>query len=389
MSADKNSNKNSKGKNEGKSARGSDKNIKGKPMSPSEARFKRKADDEKVVKRVRLIFISIIVIAVIGIAAGVYLSTYQPTVAWIGKESIKLSEFNYFLSVAKMGVQDTVDTGEIEGDTNFWDSSIEGGTTVLGLAKENALNNAQETKIYVAKAKEQGLKLDSVETEYIKSLIDNMINAAGGDRAAASEEAKSTYGTTLSELKKVYEQMFLSEKSREAQAEMIVVTDEEAQTMYDENITDYDYATVSHILISYEGSEEEPRTPEESQELANEVLGRVNAGEDFASLVEELTDDTASISTGGEYTFTRNEGYAEEFTNWSFEANVGDVGIVETEFGYHIMRLDNREITPFEDVKDNFLYNIRQTRLTELYEGWASEPQYEKRINDSVYPDIA
>ena len=362
-----------------------------KPRSPSEARLQRKANDQKVIRGIRIIFVSIIVLAVIGVAAGIYLSTYQPVVAWIGKTSVTLPEFNYFLSLAKTEILEGPEYDETLGEANFWESNID-GVKVIDMAKENALTNVQQTKIFVNKAKQSGVKLDSEELKMVNSLIDNMVNEANGDRAVASDTAKSEYGTTLGELKKIYHQLYLSNKFSNVEYERVtgLVTDDDARARYNDSLADYEQVTVRHILISYEGEDtENPRTPEESEALANDVLARVVAGDDFVALVEEYSDDTDSIETGGEYTFTRNQSYAPEFIDWSFQASVGDVDIVETQFGYHIMRLDDKFYTPFEEVKDYLVSSIASDRLDEQFEGWASDPQFEKRENDKVYPGIS
>ena len=371
---------------EGKDA----KDARVKPKTPSEARLQRRADDEKIVRRIKIVFVSIIVIAVIGISFGVFMTTYKPTVAWVGKTSIKLPEFNYFLSMAKSELRNSLDVDEYEDEAGFWESNVS-GTRVIDLAKENALQNVQQMKINITKAKERNLKLDSDETANVKSLIDGMVETANGDRSAASKESLETNGVTLGELQKIFKQMYLSEKFGNELGDEVLkgVTDEEAQAWYDEHTDEYERVTVRHILISYEGTEENPRTPEESAALANVTLTRVVTGEDFASLVEELTDDTASIPTGGEYTFGRNEGYVEPFETWSFNAEIGDVDIVETEFGYHIMRLEDKQIAPFEDMKESITYEIASAALQELYEGWASDAQFELRENDSVYKEIS
>ena len=62
--------------------------------------------------------------------------------------------------------------------------------------------------------------------------------------------------------------------------------------------------------------------------------------ENFKKLVEKNTDDTASAETGGLYeNISYDQNYVEPFLNWCLDENrkVGDVELVETEYGYHIM----------------------------------------------------
>ncbi|MBE6982969.1 MAG: hypothetical protein E7435_01595 [Ruminococcaceae bacterium] len=82
--------------------------------------------------------------------------------------------------------------------------------------------------------------------------------------------------------------------------------------------------------------------------------------ENFKKLVEKNTDDTASASTGGLYeNISYDQDYVEPFLNWALDENrkVGDVELVETEFGYHIMyfaetnEMNYRDLLISEDMR--------------------------------------
>ena len=100
----------------------------------------------------------------------------------------------------------------------------------------------------------------------------------------------------------------------------------------------------SHILISYQGAvRAEPtvtRTKERAEQLAREVIKRVQDGENFAVLAQELSDGPSADDAGSLGEFGRGE-MALAFEHAAWDLNVGDVtGPVETEFGYHIIRKD-------------------------------------------------
>ncbi len=86
------------------------------------------------------------------------------------------------------------------------------------------------------------------------------------------------------------------------------------------------------------------RTLEEAKKLADETLDKwVKGGakEDaFIKLAAELSDDPGSSDNGGLYEdITKSSSYVKPFLDWCFEdgRKVGDYGIIETDFGYHIM----------------------------------------------------
>lgn len=109
---------------------------------------------------------------------------------------------------------------------------------------------------------------------------------------------------------------------------------------------------VSHILITYQGTqaadENLTRTEEEAKKRAEEVLEKVKSGEDFALLAKEYSDDKSNNETGGklEEPVKKDGMYVQEFADGALALeNVGDLSsLVKTEFGYHIIKAD--EITP-------------------------------------------
>ena len=86
-------------------------------------------------------------------------------------------------------------------------------------------------------------------------------------------------------------------------------------------------------------AETKKATKEKAQAILDEYLK--NPTEDnFVKLVKEKTEDPGSKETGGLYEGVMNDGkYVKAFTDWSIDAarKPGDTGIVETEYGYHIM----------------------------------------------------
>jgi len=75
--------------------------------------------------------------------------------------------------------------------------------------------------------------------------------------------------------------------------------------------------------------------------------------ENFKKLVEKNTDDTASAATGGLYeNISYDQNLVEPFLNWCIDENrkVGDVEIVETEYGYHIMYFAERNEMSYRDL---------------------------------------
>jgi peptidyl-prolyl cis-trans isomerase D len=136
-------------------------------------------------------------------------------------------------------------------------------------------------------------------------------------------------------------------------AKTIVVTDNDVAEYYQENLSSFTEPAqrrISHILIEFTDGEDA------AEARAQDVLARLEQGEDFAVLAKELSDDTFSGENGGDLEWLES-GVMEE----SFDAaalalkQVNDLSsLVKTSFGYHILKLTDFKaemISPLEDVK--------------------------------------
>ncbi len=106
---------------------------------------------------------------------------------------------------------------------------------------------------------------------------------------------------------------------------------------------DYNTANVRHILISADAKDEKAMT--EAKDEANHIVEEFNKGEKtsaaFEKIAKEHSDDANVETNGGLYEgVTKNtSSYPQAFIDWSFDATrkVGDIGVIETDSGYHVM----------------------------------------------------
>jgi parvulin-like peptidyl-prolyl isomerase len=88
-----------------------------------------------------------------------------------------------------------------------------------------------------------------------------------------------------------------------------------------------------------DGSEMSDAKKAEKKKLAEGLLKRAKAGEDFAKLAQEYSDDPGSKDRGGEYTFPRGQ-MVPEFEAAAFGMETNQISdLVTTQFGYHIIKL--------------------------------------------------
>ena len=106
-------------------------------------------------------------------------------------------------------------------------------------------------------------------------------------------------------------------------------------------------AKASHILISYEGtqvpSKKEVRTKEEAKAKAEMLLAQVKANPSSFTSVAMMISDDSSANNGGDLGFFQPNQMVKPFNDYVFNNSIGSIGLVETDFGYHIIQVSDKE----------------------------------------------
>lgn len=152
--------------------------------------------------------------------------------------------------------------------------------------------------------------------------------------------------------------------------------------------------TVRHILLATQDtSSGEALSDEdiaEKKATADEVLNKFNSSDktedSFAALAYEYTEDTGSSSTGGLYEHIYPGQMVTEFNDWCFDESrqAGDVEMVETDYGYHIIYFVENDNADYYDA------TIRSNDASEDFEAEAQElingNTYHVFLGDSLAP---
>lgn len=139
--------------------------------------------------------------------------------------------------------------------------------------------------------------------------------------------------------------------------------------------------TVSHVLIS---TKEHPE--EEARQTASEVLEMArDQGKDFKSLVKEYSDDPSASRNQGTFEDVQRGQMVEPFEEAAFGLDQpGQIaGPVKTEYGYHVIRLEERkppEKQPFEAVKDSVVRKMEERHLQRAVQQYVGELQSEHQL---------
>jgi len=184
------------------------------------------------------------------------------------------------------------------------------------------------------------------------------------------------YGQSFDEVKEQIRKGMAYQKVVEAQwAGKINITEEDAKKYYDENPAQFEVkeqVRASHILIKPDTTDPNADPNQAKAQAKAKIQGlleQIKNGADFAELAK-ANSDCPSAAQGGDLNFFARGQMAPPFEKAAFELEVGKVSdIVETKFGYHIIKVTDRKdasTTSFEQARNDLIKKLTQKKQTEL-----------------------
>jgi peptidyl-prolyl cis-trans isomerase D len=153
----------------------------------------------------------------------------------------------------------------------------------------------------------------------------------------------------------------------EALAAQVSLSDADLRAAYEKEKSKFETPErrrAHHILIT--GKDDAT-----ALKLAQDVLAQVRAGKDFGALAQQYSQDPGSAHNGGDLGWAERGAFVAPFADALFNMSVGEIrGPVKTQFGYHIIRLD--EIQPakgksFEEARPELEAQLRRDRATDRF----------------------
>lgn len=196
-------------------------------------------------------------------------------------------------------------------------------------AERNVLSSLIQSTIAVDAAADEGIELSEDELDELASENSEQV-ATEAEQFGMSEEDYVTYVLEPNEVvRRLYAQL------GEA------IPDDEVQAAYDQLVASgqTEVATISHILV-------------ESEVEAVDALARIAGGESFEDVAADVSIDGSAASGGALGEDVPLSNYVAPFADAAREATIGEItDPVETEFGWHLLRVDSRTTQSFEDVE--------------------------------------
>ncbi len=122
-------------------------------------------------------------------------------------------------------------------------------------------------------------------------------------------------------------------------------TQQEIQEYYNDHQSDYmvpEQSKSRHILISVPNGAD-AKTDAAAKAKAEDVLKQLQHGGSWDALAKKDSDDPGSKDKGGELGFAKRGAMVPEFDNAIFTQKIGDITIVKSQFGYHVVQVEERQ----------------------------------------------
>ena len=229
-------------------------------------------------------------------------------------------------------------------------------------------------------------KTDETETKAIENQIEEIKKTYGSNDQIFEQIIKQVYNVeSVDELKAMLSLDYKRDLAIKDYVKEKVVTDEEVTTYYDTKVIGD--VKASHILIkpnAKDSDSEETKTKKENEakKKAEEIIKKLDNGEDFAKLAKKYSDDKGTASKGGNLGyFNMDDDFEENFVSAAAALKKGAYSKepVKTKYGYEIiLKVDEKD----KKKKDDLESTIRQTLADEKIKEDSSTTTYYKRLRD-------
>jgi peptidyl-prolyl cis-trans isomerase C len=234
----------------------------------------------------------------------------------------------------------------------------------LASMKEDILDGLIERELLYQASQRAGIKIEDMEIdEQLEGIKKRFPSEADYKNALSKmnlteDEVKSQINRGLA-IRKLIDQQITSK---------IIITETETKAYYDGNLQMFkqpEQVKASHILIKVDAGAAEAQKTEARKKIET-VQQKVKDGGDFAELARQYSEGP-SKTRGGDLGYFRRGQMVKPFEEAAFAMKTNEVsGIVETRFGYHIIKVYDKkpeQTLTYADVKDKLNERMKQEKV--------------------------
>lgn len=190
------------------------------------------------------------------------------------------------------------------------------------------LNQLIEHALLSEAAKKLGVELSPGDVDArLKQYADQLGSMDQLTKTAAQD------GVAPKDLRTAVTDLVLSDLIADKLTADAVVDQQSLEAAYQANIDQYDQVRSAHILVA-------------NEKLARNLLARAKADPaSFAKLASQYSSDSGSKANGGELGFAGRSKLVKPFSDAIFNGKVGDIVLAHSEFGWHVIKIEERKTT--------------------------------------------
>jgi peptidyl-prolyl cis-trans isomerase D len=177
------------------------------------------------------------------------------------------------------------------------------------------------------------------------------INPSDSDLEAFFKKNAPRYATAVPEERKI---TYFAFTPNDLPGGIPQPTQAEIQAYFNAHQSEYstpEQARSRHILIKVDAGAT-PQVDAAAKAKAEDILKQIKGGANFADLAKKNSDDPGSKDSGGELPFAQHGTMVPEFDKAIFSQKIGDTQIVKSQFGYHIVQVEERKPAHAQDISE-------------------------------------
>jgi peptidyl-prolyl cis-trans isomerase D len=252
--------------------------------------------------------------------------------------------------------------------------------------KDVAIEGSVVTPVEIENAYKR--KYEKIKIQYVKLTTDQFKK----DVTPTDADMKSYYQANIAKYQTPERKNLVILVADQAKLEQTLnPADADLQKMYNQNQAQYhkpETANVRHILFMTQGKP--PADEPKIKAQAEDVLKQLKAGTvKFEDMVKKYSEDPGSKDKGGAYPGVQHGQMAPEFDEATFKQKPGDLALVKTSYGYHILQVESRDAAhqqTFDEVKGQLASDWKKARVSEAMQAISDKAQTEL-AKDPLHPD--
>jgi len=201
-----------------------------------------------------------------------------------------------------------------------------------------------------------------VSSEEVKKQIDNLVKERFPSREAFNDFLKKQ-NFSLADLEQEIDSQLLAEKLAEKVIDQkkIGVSEEEAKKYFQNHQQDYnvpELVKARHILVK-------------DKKQAEDILKKLQQGQDFAQLAKTYSQDPGSKDKGGDLGYFSRGQMVPAFEKAAFSLKIGQISsIIQTDYGYHIIKVEDHkqpQTFQFQQLREEVKKQLEESKKKETW----------------------